>query len=95
MFNKKPKKVEKTQDKTIIDEIMKNIEEARKSKGFMVCVSWMYEEDGEDKLRHSVSRVRLGKEDVETSLDQYAEQFKTHDTGEENSVGDKKEGDTA
>jgi len=81
MFNIKRKKEiikeELSVDKTILDKIITNLEEARKSGSFMVCMSVVYKDDNdEERLRHDIFTVGFKKDDVPISLNAYIEQIK-------------------
>ena len=81
MFNKKEKKEKKEPwegDKTILDQILGTLDVARKSKGYLVCVSNLYDDEkGEEKLLHNVFKVRFKGDDIPISLLEYENQLKS------------------
>jgi ferredoxin-thioredoxin reductase catalytic subunit len=58
-------------DNTVLDEVLNNLDEARKSEGFLICMSWLYNENGEERLRHHVFKNKFKKDDVSPSLEEY------------------------
>jgi len=67
-------------DKTVIDKIMYNLDKARRSEGFMVCMSRIYYNDKKEKmLYHNVFTVRLHEDDKPVCVQAYKDQIEMHD----------------
>ena len=61
----------KKQDQTVLDNIVKDLEIARKSPGFMLCLSYLYNEKGEERLRHNLHTVRFKDGDISIAMKEY------------------------
>ena len=82
-------------DETVIDKMMYNLDEARKSEGFMVCISKIYYNDKKEKmLRHNIFTVRLHDNDKPVCVQAYKEQVEMRDRASkiDNKSEEQKEG---
>lgn len=61
----------KGQDQTVLDDLVSKLETARKSKGFLVCLSYLYEEKGDERLRHRMFKVRFKDGDMPIAIKEY------------------------
>ena len=77
-------------DRTVIDKMMYVLDEARKSEGFMVCISKIYYNDKKEKmLRHNIFTIRLHDDDKPVCVKAYKEQIEIRDRASR--IGNKSE----
>ena len=79
MFEKFKKKQVRAEvpdtDKTTMDNLLDNLELARKSKGFLICITRLENEargdNVEEKLRHYVCKRNFKDGDINSTIEEY------------------------
>jgi hypothetical protein len=65
-----------TKKQTIINKLLATLETAKNSDGFICFISYLYKEDGEDRLRHNIFKGNFKDEDLLITLDEYQKSVK-------------------
>jgi len=73
LMNKFMSSAEEKEKQQVVARLVNTLKNAKNSPGFICFVSYLYDEDGEQKLSHNMFRVKFKDDDLLPSIEKHKE----------------------